>query len=108
MEKLMTETNLKEVNRAKLNLETAQMPWREMQRYFASGAAIFVSAELDLVEVGYQMSLDNSGQIQQWMAAGQFGKVSDEQAGLWWEANAQHWVVVVSPWVLVQPVVPDK
>jgi len=104
----MTETNLEEVNRAKLNLETAQMAWRDMQRYFASGAAIFVSAELDLVEVGYQMSLDNSGQIQQWMSAGQFGKVTDEQARDWLEADEMHWVVVVSPWVLVQPVVPDK
>lgn len=100
----MTVSNLEEVNRAKLNLETAQMAWREMQRYFASGAALYVSPELDLVETAYQMSVDNAALIQQWMAAGQFGKVTDEQAKIWWDANAQLWVVVVSPWVLVQPV----
>ena len=104
----MTETNLEEVNRAKLNLETAQMAWRDMQRYFASGAAIFVSPDLDLVEAGFQMSRDNAGQIQQWMVAAQFGKVTDEQARDWLDADAMLWVVVVSPWVLVQPVVPDK
>lgn len=95
--------NLREVNRAKLNLETAQMAWREMQRYFASGVALYVAPELDLVEVALVMSEDNAAQIQQWMATGQFGKVKDEQAALWFEADALLWTVVVSPWVLVQP-----
>jgi hypothetical protein len=40
------------------------------------------------------------------MAAGQFGKVSDEQAQHWWDEDAVLWAVVVSPWVLVQPVKP--
>ena len=99
----MTADNLQEVNRAKLNLETAQMAWRDMQRYFASGVALYVSADLDLVEVGWQMSQDNATQIQQWMAAEQFGKVKDEQAAAWHAADALLWTVVVSPWVLVQP-----
>jgi hypothetical protein len=97
----------KEIIRAKVNLETAQMRWSEMQRYFASGAALFVSPDLDLVEAAYQMSEDNAALIQQWMAAGQFGKVTDEQARVWSAEDAAHWVVVVSPWVLVQPVVQD-
>lgn len=100
----MTTTNQQEILRAKVNLETAQMNWREMQRYFASGAALYVAPELDLVETAYQMSVDNTVQIQQWMAAEQFGKVTDDQAQTWWDADAQLWAVVVSPWVLVQPV----
>ena len=100
----MTASSLQQVNRAKLNLETAQMPWREMQRYFASGAAVFVSPELDLVEAAFQMSEDNAVLIGQWMTAGQMGRVTDEQAGDWWNTDALLWAVVVSPWVLVQPV----
>lgn len=100
----MPETGQQEIFRAKLNLETAQMRWREMQRYFASGAALFVSPELDLVEAAFQMSEDNAALIQQWMATGQFGKVTDDQARVWLEADALLWTVVVSPWVLVQPV----
>ena len=100
----MTTTNQQDIFRAKVNLETAQMPWRDMQRYFASGAALYVAPELDLVEVAFQMSEDNAGLIAQWMEAGQFGKVSDEQARVWFEADAMLWAVVVSPWVLVQPV----
>ncbi|MCX7192857.1 MAG: DUF2288 domain-containing protein [Proteobacteria bacterium] len=97
-------TNPKEIIRAKVNLETAQMAWRDMQRYFASGVALFVSPDLDLVETAFQMSEDNAALIAQWMAAGQFGKVTDEQAQLWWDADAALWAVVVSPWVLVQPI----
>ncbi len=100
----MPETGQQEIFRAKLNLETAQMRWREMQRYFASGAALFVSPELDLVEAALQMSEDNAALIEKWIKAGQFGKVTDDQARVWLEADALLWTVVVSPWVLVQPV----
>ena len=91
-----------EIFRAKVNLETAQMRWCDMQRYFAAGASLFVATELDLVETAFQMSEDNAVLIGQWMAAGQFGKVTDEQARIWLEADASLWAVVVSPWVLVQ------
>ena len=101
---MQPEDSKQEIFRAKLNLETAKMPWREMQRYFASGAALFVSPDLDLVETAFQMSRDHKALIEQWMKAGQFGKVTDEQARCWLEADALLWAVVVSPWVLVQPV----
>ncbi len=99
----MTASNPQEINRAKLNLETAQIPWRDMQRYFAGGVALYVAPELDLVDAALQISEDNIGQIRVWMGAGQFGKVSDEQAAQWFNADARLWTVVVSPWVLVQP-----
>jgi hypothetical protein len=99
----MTSTSQQEIFRAKVNLETSQIAWKELQRYFASGVALFVAADLDLVEVAFQMSEDNAAQIREWMAAGKFGKVSDEQAAAWYEADAVMWAVVVSPYVLVQP-----
>ncbi|MBI5429542.1 MAG: DUF2288 domain-containing protein [Nitrosomonadales bacterium] len=98
----MIETNKEEIYRAKLNLETAQIAWRELQRFFASGAALHVSADIDLVEVAFQMSEDNAEQIKQWMQAGKLGKVTDEQAAAWYETDALVWGVVVSPWLLVQ------
>lgn len=99
----MTDTNdPKQIYRAKVNLETSNIAWRELQRFFASGAAIAVSAELDLVEVAFQISEDNKGQVEQWLLAGQVGKVSDAQALAWYEADAEVWAVVVSPYVLVQ------
>jgi hypothetical protein len=99
-----TENHSEILFRAKVNMETAQIAWKELQRYFASGVALVVAADLDLVEVAYQMSRDNKMQIQQWMAVGKFGKVSDEQAKDWLGTDEVLWSVVVSPWVLVQPV----
>ena len=96
--------NSSEIFRAKVNLETAQIAWRELQRYFASGVALAVASDLDLVEVAYQMSQDNTVQIRQWIAAGKLGKVADEQAKGWLETDEVLWAVVASPWVLVQPV----
>ena len=90
------------VFRAKLNLETGQIHWKELQRFFASGAVLVISPDLDLVEVAFQMSEDNFAQIQQWAETGKFCKVSDEQAAAWFEADTEVWAVVVSPWVLVQ------
>jgi len=86
-----------------VNAETAQIAWKELQRFFAGGVALTVAADLDLVEVAFQMSADNATQIQQWMQDGKLVKVSDRQAAAWFEADAMVWAVVVRPWVLVQP-----
>jgi len=93
-----------EIFRAKINQETAKIAWKELQRFFAGGKALMASADLDLVDVAYQISEDNVEQIQQWVAAGKLSHVSDEQARDWAETDALVWAVVVSPWVLVQPV----
>ncbi|MGB9092692.1 MAG: DUF2288 domain-containing protein [Gallionella sp.] len=92
----------REIYRAKLNLETSQIAWKELQRYFAGGVALAVAGDLDLVEAAYQMSADNTAMIREWMEAGKFGQVSDEQAAVWYRDDAVLWAVVVSPWVLVQ------
>jgi hypothetical protein len=100
----MTGTNHQDIVRAKVNLETSKIAWKDLQRFFAAGTALAVAEDLDLVEAAFQVSEDNATQIRAWMAAGKFGKVSDEQAGAWFERDELLWAVVISPWVLVQPV----
>jgi hypothetical protein len=93
--------------RAKLNQETARMPWRELQKYFAGGAVIGVSPELDLVEVAVRIANDDKAAVAQWMAENRIAKVSDAQALAWWDADMQLWAVVIKPWILVQPPKPS-
>ncbi len=88
--------------REKVNLETAQIPWRELQRYFAGGLAVDVAADLDLVDVAFQFARDNKIQVEQWLAAGKVAKVNDQQAKAWYEDDVRVWAVVVKPWILVQ------
>ena len=100
----MTTSTQQEILRAKVNLETSRIAWKELQRFFASGGAIAVSSDLDLVEVAFQISEDNKKQVAQWLAESKIGPVNDAQALAWYEADADVWAVVVSPYVLVQEV----
>ena len=88
--------------RDKVNLETSQIAWKQLQRFFANGSAVFVAPELDLVEVAYQFSIDNKIQVEHWLQNQQIALVSDQQALTWFEKDADVWAVVVKPWILVQ------
>lgn len=88
--------------RAKLNGETARMAWKELQRFYASGAVIAVADNLDLVEVAFQVAKDNKAAVEQWMASNQLGRATDAQAQAWLDADVVLWTVVVKPWILVQ------
>jgi len=87
---------------SELLLETAQISWRELQRFFASGHAIAVEESLDLIHVATQITNDNAAQIKNWMNAGLVDAVNDSQAKIWYEQDALVWALVVKPWVLVQ------
>lgn len=91
-----------ELLRVKLNGETSRLQWKELLRFFAAGAVISVSDELDLVDVAARIATDDKNAVAKWMAQGRVGKVSDAQASAWLEADAALWTVVVKPWVLVQ------
>jgi hypothetical protein len=98
----MNDSTFPEIAREKVNLETSKISWKELERFFARGMAVFVASSLDLVDVAYQFSIDNKDQVAQWMHNGQIALVSDQQALKWLEANAEVWAVVVKPWILVQ------
>ena len=86
----------------KINAETAQIHWHELQRFFASGNAIAVDSSLDLTHVAAQIAEDNATLIKQWMEQGLVDAVKDSQAQQWYEENSLLWAVVIKPWVLVQ------
>lgn len=90
------------MSKKEINLETSQIPWHELQRFFASGMAIYISEEIDLVEAAYQFSIDNKSQVEQWLKQEKVAPVSDQQALKWYEENTTVWSVVVNPWVLAQ------
>lgn len=91
-----------EILRAKLNLETAPIPWQELLRYFAGGTVIAVAEDLDLVEVAVHVSNDDADAVARWMAENRLGRVTDLQAQEWLDGGVSLWTVVVKPWVLVQ------
>ncbi len=92
--------------KTKLNLETGKLSWPELQRHFARGMVIVVSAELDLLEVAVKLTEDDKAQFEAWTTKNQVWRANDEDAIRWQDSNPIFWSVVVAPWVLVQ--LPDQ
>jgi len=83
--------------------ETSKIAWHELQFFFAGGMAVYVSKELDLVEVATCFVDDNKAMVEKWMQDNLVMLVADKQAKNWYDEKAMVWAVVVKPWVLVQP-----
>ena len=62
---------------AKLNLETSQIAWQELLRFFAGGVVILVADELDLVDVAARFAIDDKAAVEHWLNQGQIAKVTD-------------------------------
>jgi hypothetical protein len=90
--------------KAKLNLETAQVAWTELQRFFAQGSVIWMDESLDMIEVAHCIAQDDSGAIKAWMDKELLAQVKDEQAKHWLSDDTWLWSVVVRPLILVQEI----
>lgn len=87
----------------KINRETGRIRWDELERHFAQGNVIYVSEELDLIDVAMRVSHDDKESITRWMRDGKVAKVSDLQAQTWAAGDIPLWASVVHPFILVQP-----
>ncbi len=91
-----------DIQRNRLNQETARIPWQDLQRFFARGAVIWVSGERDLIEAALRIARDDAQGVANEISNGNIAPVTDEQARHWLETDASLWAVVVKPWILVQ------
>lgn len=94
--------NPSEILRAKLNLETAQLPWPELERHFARGVVIKVTPGLDLVDAALHVAENNAATVETWLADGRIARAGMTDAEDWHARQPMFWAVVVAPWVLVQ------
>ena len=94
-----------DILRAKLNLETAQLAWRELERHFARGSIIKVAPGMDLVDAALQVAENNAATVQVWLAEGRIARAELSDAEDWYARQPFFWTVVVAPWVLIQEAV---
>lgn len=85
-----------------LNRETGVLAWQELVRFFARGVVIKVHQELDLVDVGHSMSIDDTATMQSWLDAALVSRASDDDARDWNQRQPEFWCLVAAPWLLVQ------
>ena len=91
----------------RLNSETARIPWKELQTFFATGKTIKIDNTLDLIKTAKDFVEDNATNIKSAMSKGLIAPVSDDQAQDWLERDTELWALVISPWVLVQETKPE-
>ncbi|OYY81295.1 MAG: hypothetical protein B7X93_01760 [Hydrogenophilales bacterium 17-61-9] len=97
--------NPSDILRAKLNLETAQLQWSELERHFARGDVIKVAMGADLVDTALHVAENKADVVQTWLAEGRIARAELSDAEDWHARQPMFWAVVVAPWVLVQEVV---
>ncbi|HMM47510.1 MAG TPA: DUF2288 domain-containing protein [Thiobacillaceae bacterium] len=95
-------TNPREILRAKLNLETARVAWPELERHFARGVVIKVSASVDLVDAALQFAENDTAAVQALLADARLARADLADAEDWHARQPVFWAVVVAPWVLIQ------
>ncbi len=93
-----------ELLRAKLNAETGQLAWNELERHFARGVLVKVAGDLDLIDVALAMSHDNKAAVESWLAQGLVARASTDDAIAWHAQQSRFWAVVAAPWVLIQEI----
>ncbi len=100
-------TTPSDILRAKLNLETAQLAWSELERHFARGDVIKVAPGMDLVDAALHVAENNAATVQAWLAEGRIARAELSDAEDWHARQPMFWAVVVAPWVLVQEVLKE-
>ncbi|MCX5900530.1 MAG: DUF2288 family protein, partial [Proteobacteria bacterium] len=80
--------NSNETLRTTIRGEIGIIAWAALARFFAAGTAVAVDAELNLADVAFQFSKNNTAEVHQWMSAGNIRRVTDEQAKAWFAADA--------------------
>lgn len=91
-----------------INLETGRLSWEELQRHFARGVVVVISAELDLIDVAGKFVEDDKSSIEGWANTNKISRAQDEHARHWHENNSEFWACVIAPWVLVQEITTEQ
>ena len=82
--------------------ETATINWQSLEKFYAQGKVFLVESELNLVDVAYSLSINETGDIETWLESKQLSRDFNDQAKLWHQQDAYVWCVVIKPWILVQ------
>lgn len=92
----------------KLEKYTGEVDWTYLEPHYKAGALLYVDPSLDLVEVGKALADDDSKSVTKWKKSGDLLQPSTPHAYYWEESEATFTALVVSPFVLIQPIESDK
>jgi hypothetical protein len=82
--------------------------WSDLAAHVGRDAVIIAAPELDLVEVGMALAMNDTSSVDAWIKAGKLQKPSTEDLSRWSvSTNLRFTSVIVQPFVLIhRPVLP--
>lgn len=87
----------------KLEKYTGVVEWSYLQKHYENGALLYVDPTVPLIEVGKALTDDDAEKVKRWRKSGEIVTPSTPHAFYWEESKAQFRALVVSPFVLIQP-----
>lgn len=88
----------------KLEKYTGEVDWNYLRPHFKAGALVYVDPALSLTEVGHAFSIDDAERVKEWRKSGDLVTPSEPHAVYWEASGARFLALVVSPFVLIQPI----
>lgn len=82
---------------------SGEISWEYLKPHFESGNLIWISPEVSLTEAGQALTNDESERVQSWKQEGVVLIPSEPHAVFWEKSGARFRALVVSPFVLIQP-----
>jgi len=88
----------------KLEKYTGEVDWKYLEKHYEAGAMLSIDPSLDLVAVGKAISEDDADAVSAWKKTGDIIQPSAPHALYWEDSNPKFLALVVSPFVLAQPI----
>jgi len=88
--------------REKLKEEIGVSSWKGLIPETLTKSLFLVSKGLDLVEVGVQVALDNTGEVKKWIEGGLLVRPTKEQIAAWESYGSLFRFIIVAPFVFFQ------
>lgn len=87
----------------KLEKEILDTNWEPLAPHFARGTVYLLDEDLDIIQVGEAMAMDNVAALQQWLDNGLLSTPTPEEATLFTkDSNIFFKMLIIEPYVLVQ------
>ena len=87
----------------KLEKYTGTVDWSYLKSHFDQDALLYVDPSLQLAHVGNVIAGDDKVQVESWLKTGDLLKPGAPHAEHWQSSQAKFTALVVSPFVLIQP-----
>ncbi len=102
--------NLMEDNNNKLRekfaSEAGPADWKALRAHYERGAVFIATADIDLIDVALRIAEDDIASVEKWVRDGKLVRPTPKDAKRWEEKGPELTALIVSPFVLVQEILP--